>query len=466
MLPHEDSAPSRPTRLTGWKEISAHCGKGVRTVQRWERELGLPVRRDTTLRGDHVYALVEEVDAWMLRAERTETPEERAAAPVDTPPAGASTAAWHTRLFAVGPRWLFPLLAVVTSVGIVAAGGLRLAWLARNSGEPARLLVDVDRIRVLDAGGAELWRYGFGFALQKESYSSRRPTEPTPFLIIDIDGDGTREVLFRASPARAADAPLFCFNADGSLRFSWNQRSPVVFGTTVYQPPFGIRSFLPGRRNGKPVLWTVAAHSPYFPSLLTALNSKTGRPETAYWNCGTLNALAFARLRGRDVILAGGVDNELKQPVLLAVDIEAANGSTPVTLPYYRCDACPQAPPLAMVVFPIPDLPEQTANGGLSSVRQINVDEMGNLIVHIIYPTHAFKGELYGETGALYTLDRELRVLHAEFTADYEARHRYAEGLGLVRHPFKDSEASQLYPVQVSFAGAPWERRLGPFGGE
>jgi hypothetical protein len=33
------------TLLTSWKEIAQHLGKGVRTVQRWEHELGLPVRR-------------------------------------------------------------------------------------------------------------------------------------------------------------------------------------------------------------------------------------------------------------------------------------------------------------------------------------------------------------------------------------------------------------------------------------
>jgi len=31
--------------LSGWKEIACHLGRGVRTVQRYERELGLPIRR-------------------------------------------------------------------------------------------------------------------------------------------------------------------------------------------------------------------------------------------------------------------------------------------------------------------------------------------------------------------------------------------------------------------------------------
>jgi PAS domain S-box-containing protein len=60
--------------LDSWKEISSYLGKGVRTVQRWERELGLPVRRRTGKPRGQVFALRFEVDAWQrsqsaLRAE-------------------------------------------------------------------------------------------------------------------------------------------------------------------------------------------------------------------------------------------------------------------------------------------------------------------------------------------------------------------------------------------------------------
>jgi len=36
---------NQPTFLDGWKEISNYLGKGVRTAQRYEQELGLPIRR-------------------------------------------------------------------------------------------------------------------------------------------------------------------------------------------------------------------------------------------------------------------------------------------------------------------------------------------------------------------------------------------------------------------------------------
>ena len=50
--------------LTSWKEIAAHLGKGVRTVQRWEQELGLPVRRPAKSR-HIVVALASELDRWI-----------------------------------------------------------------------------------------------------------------------------------------------------------------------------------------------------------------------------------------------------------------------------------------------------------------------------------------------------------------------------------------------------------------
>jgi|HubBroStandDraft_6_1064221.scaffolds.fasta_scaffold98120_2 hypothetical protein len=56
--------------LTSWKEIAQHLGKGVRTVQRWERE-GLPVRRPKDGQKGRVLAFAEEIDGW-VRSEFTQ----------------------------------------------------------------------------------------------------------------------------------------------------------------------------------------------------------------------------------------------------------------------------------------------------------------------------------------------------------------------------------------------------------
>jgi hypothetical protein len=51
--------------LSSWKEIAEFLGKGVRTAQRWERELGLPVRRPPGKDSRVVFALREELTAWV-----------------------------------------------------------------------------------------------------------------------------------------------------------------------------------------------------------------------------------------------------------------------------------------------------------------------------------------------------------------------------------------------------------------
>src|ERR1700741_3947215 len=59
------SNPVAPHVLSGWKEIACYLGKGVRTVQRYEVELGLPVRRPAGKSCGSVVATKAELDAWV-----------------------------------------------------------------------------------------------------------------------------------------------------------------------------------------------------------------------------------------------------------------------------------------------------------------------------------------------------------------------------------------------------------------
>lgn len=64
MMP--DTNGETPAVLTCWKDIAHYLGKGVRTVQRWEQEFGLPVRRPNGI--DHkspVAAHPSDLDTWL-----------------------------------------------------------------------------------------------------------------------------------------------------------------------------------------------------------------------------------------------------------------------------------------------------------------------------------------------------------------------------------------------------------------
>jgi DNA-binding transcriptional regulator YiaG len=49
--------------LSSWKEIALYLGRSTRTVQRWERELGLPVCRPSEKESSSIYAFMEQIDA-------------------------------------------------------------------------------------------------------------------------------------------------------------------------------------------------------------------------------------------------------------------------------------------------------------------------------------------------------------------------------------------------------------------
>lgn len=65
-----------PEVLNSWKEIAAYLGRGVRTVQRWEHELNLPVRRPRGKERSAVIALKSDLDQWLQKVPRGVLPAE------------------------------------------------------------------------------------------------------------------------------------------------------------------------------------------------------------------------------------------------------------------------------------------------------------------------------------------------------------------------------------------------------
>lgn len=66
-VPPDAPVESAIDRLDSWKEIAAYLRRDVRTVQRWEARIGLPVHRHTPERakGSPVHAYRSELDQWL-----------------------------------------------------------------------------------------------------------------------------------------------------------------------------------------------------------------------------------------------------------------------------------------------------------------------------------------------------------------------------------------------------------------
>lgn len=120
-----------PDRLSGWKEIAAHLRRSVRAVQRWEHELGLPVKRVKTAAGHVVFASRADLDAWLAQQQfdpaHAESDEEAPLTEPGTPqpaPAFAETTAGRLRTGAYAAAAI-----VIISLG---AWGLPLRWWMRQ----------------------------------------------------------------------------------------------------------------------------------------------------------------------------------------------------------------------------------------------------------------------------------------------------------------------------------------------
>ena len=85
---HRATSLQRAT-ISGWKGIAAYFGRDERTVMRWAAERGLPVRRMPGQKRASVYALPDELAAWLVGAAPApapEAPSPAAATPPSTPP--------------------------------------------------------------------------------------------------------------------------------------------------------------------------------------------------------------------------------------------------------------------------------------------------------------------------------------------------------------------------------------------
>jgi hypothetical protein len=64
-MPPRAETPSAPAdRLDSWKEIASYLKRDVRTLQRWEKDEGLPVHRQPHSKQGSVYAYRPEIDGW------------------------------------------------------------------------------------------------------------------------------------------------------------------------------------------------------------------------------------------------------------------------------------------------------------------------------------------------------------------------------------------------------------------
>jgi hypothetical protein len=463
-----DSHDTATDRLNSWKDIASYLGKGVRTVQRWESHLGLPVRRVDPESAHSVFALKSEIDVWLLNggrdretAHHPDPPDSAdpslgpapriAVEPVPKPPETSGRATASPGFTAPG-LWL--ALILVGVVGVVLSVVPSARNLTRPSGgpNPVGAAFEAGVLRTWNADGQTVWTIPLAAspdARLDTRLSPRSPSQGRRIAVADLDGDASNEVLILGTSPSGADDKLYVFNADGRPRFTHVPGRPVTFGSDVFRG-FGANGFYLFHEPDQALsLWLTASNVPWFPSVLQQLSPR-GEVLSEYWSNGHLVSLRSVTLRGRPFLLLGGFNNERHGASLAIIDRAQADGAAPSENPKYRCMDCPAGEPAEFLVFPGSDvMKEGTAGQGSAAVSDMLLAGEDDLVLTV----HQFSTRVPGQTDSVeaslnYTLSaKDLSLRRLVVLWGYEVVHRSFERAGRLHHSLGSAEEAELARV-------------------
>lgn len=440
--------PHAPARLNGWKEIAAYFGKGVRTVQRWEKDLGLPVRRFSTGRGEAVHALAAELEAWQRAAEKRASLDSRPGeddAEEPLVPAVSETEASGRAPSPRAARW--PWVAAGACLLLALAGAAVWRTPARSSLEPYEARLENHALRVYNQRGRLLWEHRFEFRIRPSASALGAAFHWT--AVDDLDGDGAREVVFATVRGDSTTpSALFCFESRGSLRFRHAPRGSSRYGEMLAPGPWvSMTLALAKDRGGRKALWLASSDRDQFPTMVEKIDA-SGRLVGVFWHAGMVDQLLPSTYEGRPVMLAVASHNESHGGALAVLDNVNPTGTSPATLPKFACRGCPARGPLEYLVFPGGELERLQDN--TAGLRGVRLREDGGYSVdafHVLIPMR------FGRTGpdisgyTSYELDPRLRPVRAESRPDWRLLRNEAHRLGIMPHPYGPADEAALWPL-------------------
>jgi hypothetical protein len=270
-------------QLNSWKEIAGHFATTTRTVQRWEAERGLPIHRLPGSGRSRVYAVVDELDAWIASAEAAKLP-------APDPP-------FRQRRWIL---WFGAGVCIACAVIAVVASGKR-------HGPMDSWRVEGRTLVATDPAGREVWR--------KESPGPLDPHRPAQGWVGDLNRDGRPELLWlhrpldSHSPSRES---LICYSDQGDELWRYVPGRAVSTRKESFDLPFQFQTFVVGEIGGLPGKSIVASasHHRFYPNQVVVLDG-WGRPAGEYWHSGYLYQVQLADYDGdgRNEIFLAGVAN-------------------------------------------------------------------------------------------------------------------------------------------------------------
>jgi hypothetical protein len=332
--------------LRSWKEISAYLECDRRTCLRWEKSLGLPIRRMEGSEKGGVFAYKADLDRWL--AQRTGHAGKQLQIETERLEDGRKWVRLEFRRWSRKRLIVFHL--VVWALVIASFLVLQIRFSPRI---PVDFRIDGSELVVLGGGGRELFRYDTKVKNLLETSAYRRTLQDAPegaggwhlpyIAFADIDLDGRREVLFTIQTLdEIGEGRIVCLDTRGRSRWEYKAGRELKFGDQAYSADYRIRGFdlndLDG--DGKREIQLFATHRPDWPCQFVNL-SPDGKVRGEFWNSGYITDFIVADITGDDrpEIVLGGTNNEYGEGVAIVFDAADIYGASPQLDGRFRCEA-------------------------------------------------------------------------------------------------------------------------------
>jgi hypothetical protein len=267
---------------------------------------------------------------------------------------------------------------------------------------------------IFNKSGEVLWtRPADGFADDSSQYTPKRSDEfEGPAEVLDIDGDSKNEVLFHGYKQSAlSDDTLWCFNADGTIRWKHGMGEAVNFGGVNFSrlPDWEVGRSIAIRRSrgARTQLFMWGSFAPYWPTKLAELDPLTGRELQSYWNRGGLSTTVEADIDGDGIreLVCGGTNDHFNSACVIVFDPANVRGAG-TSEPEILSAGLGRGSEKYYLLLPRTSFGEALSPTEYNFVSVLQVSEHGNITLQ----TDETPGsDIDHPPGIVYSFDREMR---------------------------------------------------------
>lgn len=429
-------------RLDGWKEISGYLKRSIRTAQRWEQTLGLPIHRLRTEKSEIVFAYISELEAWRLSGrgaseDAVGSSDGTVAAPSSaaetvSQPSPAAVPGGEERSLRFGRRAF--LAAMAAALLMLAAVYLLLPARSPN---PASYRVSGSTLTVFAADGKELWSHDFPKPLDANTYQSAANHH---VWIGSLDGSGHVVLLFDRLLEGEQSSALIGFSATGRELWTYHPGGDVQTTTERFDNSYSIVDMTVLQTADGPRIAVAANQSPFYPSQVSILRPD-GRVQAEYWHSGHLDHIYAGDhdRQGHDKAYAIGVDNEYKTATLVVLDPATMHGravSSQTDARYQLLDM-PKAQEAARLWFPRSCV--NRARQVMNFATTLQFQQHG-LTVYVCEDWGRAPCTGTGDAELIYSLTADLKLHSTEPMPNYVPHHQELERTHALAHTYSDGE--------------------------